>query len=153
MGGHDVEVKDLGEREIMRLYRELGKTEINIGVLSSAGQDMVNIAVWNHFGTKRRGKRHTPERPFLALVFDEYHVQIKNKLAASVKNIQHRGHIHRELSKVGLFVEGLTKKVITLLDDPPNAPSTIKKKGADNPLIDSGRLRASVSYEIRKASR
>lgn len=152
MGG-DVEVKDLGEREIMRLYRELGKTEINIGVLSSAGQDMVNIAVWNHFGTKRRGKRHIPERPFMAMVFDEKAGMIKDRLALSVKNIKHRGQIHRELSKVGLYVQSLIQKSITLFDDPPNAPYTIKQKGADNPLIDTGRLRASISYEIRKASR
>ena len=31
----------------------------------------------------------------------------------------------------------------------PNAPSTIRKKGSDKPLIDTGRLRQSVNYVIK----
>ena len=30
----------------------------------------------------------------------------------------------------------------------PNAPSTIRKKGSDKPLIDTGQLRQGVSYKI-----
>lgn len=33
---------------------------------------------------------------------------------------------------------------------PPNKPSTIKRKGSDTPLIDTGALRASITYVIRE---
>lgn len=156
--GADVEIKDLGEKEIMRMYRELGKVEINVGVLSSAGQDMVNIAFWNHYGTEKNGKTHIEERPFMAMVFDQKSELIKKKMAKSVSMIRNRNQIHSQLSKVGLLVQGLIQKSITLFDDPRNKDSTIRQKGFDNPLIGKpseggGRLRASISYEIRKASR
>lgn len=33
---------------------------------------------------------------------------------------------------------------------PPNAPSTIKAKGSSTPLIDTGALRASITYVVRE---
>lgn len=33
---------------------------------------------------------------------------------------------------------------------PPNAPSTIKRKGSDRPLIDTGALRAAITYVLRE---
>lgn len=32
---------------------------------------------------------------------------------------------------------------------PPNAPSTVKKKGFNTPLVDTGRLRNSIQHEVR----
>ena len=32
---------------------------------------------------------------------------------------------------------------------PPNAPSTIKEKGSERPLIDTGALRASITYVVK----
>ena len=55
-----------------------------------------------------------------------------------------------------LYGLGLGEKVvadvqrkIVALKDPPNAPSTIAKKGSANPLIDTGRLRQSIDFEVR----
>lgn len=33
---------------------------------------------------------------------------------------------------------------------PPNKPSTIKQKGSDRPLIDTGALRAAITYVVRE---
>ena len=52
------------------------------------------------------------------------------------------------LNKIGVVAVGHVQKYMTELRTPPNAASTIKKKGSSNPLIDSGALRQSVSYEI-----
>ena len=52
------------------------------------------------------------------------------------------------LNKIGVTAVGLVQKYMTDLRTPPNAASTIKKKGSSNPLIDSGALRQSVSYKI-----
>lgn len=30
----------------------------------------------------------------------------------------------------------------------PNAPSTIRRKGHDKPLIDTGKLKASINFEV-----
>lgn len=45
---------------------------------------------------------------------------------------------------------GLVQEKIESGSYEPNAPSTIRKKKSDKPLIDTGRMRQSVKYVIRK---
>lgn len=52
------------------------------------------------------------------------------------------------LEQMGNMAESSVKQAITDLKDPPNARSTIAKKGSDNPLIDTGNLRQSIRYVI-----
>lgn len=52
------------------------------------------------------------------------------------------------MEQVGAFAAGATQQYITDLRDPPNAPYTIEKKGSDNPLIDTGSMRSSVTYKV-----
>jgi hypothetical protein len=49
----------------------------------------------------------------------------------------------------GLAVENI-KTYISELEHPPNAPSTIEKKGFDNPLIDSEQMKEAVMYKKAK---
>lgn len=46
---------------------------------------------------------------------------------------------------VGILAAGATQQFMEDLKSPPNAKSTIRKKGSDNPLIDKGHLVASVT--------
>ena len=56
----------------------------------------------------------------------------------------------KKLKKIGMYAE----RVVRLWFDnplnnwPPNAPSTIKAKGSDHPLIDTGELRKSITYVL-----
>lgn len=50
--------------------------------------------------------------------------------------------------QIGAVAAGEVKKYMTELKTPPNAASTIRKKGSANPLIDSGAMRASVTYKV-----
>ena len=50
--------------------------------------------------------------------------------------------------RVGVVAAGEVKKYMTELSSPPNAASTIRKKGSSNPLIDSGQMRSSVNYKV-----
>lgn len=52
------------------------------------------------------------------------------------------------LEGVGLVAAGKVQEFMTELRDPPNAASTIRQKGSDNPLIDTGALRASVISKV-----
>ncbi len=56
--------------------------------------------------------------------------------------------LSRALKRVGVVAEAKVKVYMTQLKSPPNALSTVKKKGSSNPLIDSGQLRASVTSKI-----
>ena len=50
--------------------------------------------------------------------------------------------------RVGELLKGTVQDFITLVSTPPNAPRTIAAKGSSNPLIDTGVLRLSVTYEV-----
>lgn len=52
------------------------------------------------------------------------------------------------LERVGVVAASKVQLFMTQLKSPANAPSTIKKKGSSNPLIDSGALRQSVTFKI-----
>lgn len=52
------------------------------------------------------------------------------------------------MKRVGVEAEGAIRQYITDLDTPPNAPSTIRRKGSSNPLIDTGAMRQSVTSTV-----
>ena len=54
------------------------------------------------------------------------------------------------LKEIGIFQKDLIQEKITEGSYEPNAASTIRRKGSSKPLIDTGRMRQSVNYEIRK---
>ena len=45
--------------------------------------------------------------------------------------------------------EGDMKKTIGRGKFKPNSPKTIKRKGSAQPLIDTGRMRASISHKVK----
>ena len=96
-------------------------------------------------GVTQAHKIKIPARPWLKPGVNagnlEY-VNIIEKGAASGEPID------MTLNRVGVVAVAHVQKYMTELRTPPNAPSTIKKKGSSNPLIDSGSLRASVTYKI-----
>ena len=49
-----------------------------------------------------------------------------------------------------MFQKGLIQRKIVDGTFEPNAPSTIRKKGSSRPLIDTGRMRQSVNFIIRR---
>ena len=56
----------------------------------------------------------------------------------------------RALELIGISAVNNVQENITDIRTPPNAPSTIDKKGSSNPLIDTGQMRQSVTYVITK---
>ena len=60
-----------------------------------------------------------------------------------------RSSVKKALNLLGVQIASLIKRKITILRDPPNAPSTIAQKGSTNPLVDTGRLRASINHEVK----
>ena len=49
---------------------------------------------------------------------------------------------------IGRWAVNVIQDRIAALNQPPNAPSTLAEKKGDNPLLDTGRLHAGVTYEL-----
>ena len=51
-------------------------------------------------------------------------------------------------NRLGEMARGDIVESITKLNTPPNSPKTIALKGSSNPLIDTGFLRANVTFKV-----
>lgn len=58
-------------------------------------------------------------------------------------------NFERVLALMGEGIKDQLTKSIIDFDTPPNAKSTIRKKGFNNPLIETGQMQRAVGYEVR----
>ncbi len=96
-------------------------------------------------GVTEAHKINIPARPWLSpgvASGNAHYVKIIERELAN------GGSADSALEKVGVVAVGKVQKYMTDLKSPPNAPSTIKKKGSSNPLIDSGAMRQSVTFNV-----
>lgn len=137
-------------RIIRKKHREIpkisGPLRVKAGYpASESSQTIVMRAIWNHFGTKRG----IPARPFLRNAMrgnlGKYRQQLKTAAPLIIKGLK---NTHNVLSRLGIQAVGDIQKSITSLRTPPNAPSTIARKGSSNPLIDTGEMRQSTTYVV-----
>lgn len=95
-----------------------------------------------------------PPRPIIEPAIEANIEMISKFLKRSVKYFlegnEEEGYM--ALEATGMLAQGYVRKWFT--DErnewPPNAPSTIKAKGSDRPLIDTGELRKSITYIVRE---
>lgn len=94
-----------------------------------------------------------PERSFMRSTIDENIKEYGQITGALVSQWMAGAQEYQDVYKlVGMKIKGDIQQKIVVLDDPPNAPSTQRKKAkegtgpVDNPLIDSGRMRQSIDY-------
>jgi hypothetical protein len=53
------------------------------------------------------------------------------------------------LEQIGAKAAAIVAQEATNLRAPPNAPSTVRMKGSSNPLVSSGLMTQSITYEVR----
>ena len=51
---------------------------------------------------------------------------------------------------LGDYIAQQLQEYVTEVTTPPNHPFTIDRKGSSHPLIDSGRLRTSITFRVVK---
>ena len=81
---------------------------------------------------------------------DDNSDKINSFMSAQKRSIINGESADRILKKIGIFQKDLIQEKITEGSFAPNAPSTIKAKGSSKPLIDTGRMRQSVNFEIKQ---
>ena len=151
--------RDLGYDLLVKGFNEMGTPELVVGVRGNSwtddeGTPMAAIAAYSEYGTRNEdGSVHTPERSYLRSTMAE---NLDKYMALLGKYVGDEAHtpdgMRKALARLGLVVVSDVQKKIVSIKDPPNAESTKRaKKGADNPLIDTGRLRQSIDFEVRKS--
>lgn len=133
-------------RRFMAELRKLASKQVNIGFQSGDtvdGVEIVDIAAFNELGTE-----DIPSRPFIRGSVDNNKEKIGQFMVQEASEIQQGKSAAQVLKAVGVFQKGVVQEEITNGNFVPNLPATIKRKGSDKPLIDTGRMRQSVQYTI-----
>lgn len=141
-----VVVKDLGLNRITQDMKEL--RGVKVGLLEGAapypdGTNVVDVGIYNEYGTSR-----IPSRPFMRVAADqaerEMHAYTEHMVGLLIDG---RTNAKGVDDSVGNAMKDVIQKTITGFNKPPNAPSTVKAKGRNDPLVDTGHMRDSINYE------
>lgn len=160
MAGHDKLTTD-GEKLLQEL-EELTSKQIRVGIQRGEkhkskpsgkrrkpkkdddGPDLVDVALWNELGTDT-----IPSRPFLAQTADQHGDEIKDNAVKMVEQLLNgRWTAKDTLNRIGVMTVGFVQNQIKDGDFVPNAPSTVRMKQSEQPLIDTAQLRQSIRHKI-----
>lgn len=119
--------------------------KVRVGIVKSGtyddGTQVAEAAFYNEYGTA-----HIPPRPFFRNTVAEHKSEWPRQMVEALKENQF--DVPKSLAQMGMGVRDQVVATIQGFNDPPNAKSTVKKKGFDKPLIDTGTLWRSIDYEV-----
>lgn len=111
------------------------------GTDENAGLPVATVAFWNEFGTVK-----APARPFFRNAIAKHSGEWGAQLAAALKASNFSAKT--AMGVMGEVIKGQVVQSITDTNTPPLAPSTVKRKGFDKPLIDTGVMQRAVDYVV-----
>lgn len=119
--------------------------KVRVGIFENAkyedGTPVAAVAFWNEYGTA-----HIPPRPFFRNTVAAHKGEWPRQAAAVMQ--ANGGDVRQTLALMGEGVKGQIVETVQDFREPRNAPSTVRKKGFDKPLIDSGTLWRSIGSGI-----
>jgi len=143
----DIKERDLGWREIQRRIDKATSKEVAVGIIG--GGEELEKAVANEFGTDK-----IPERPFMRQTFDRFFKEIQELKAEGMNRIVYDGTKPSvELNRIGDFYRNKVRSEISSKSGgfEANAEVTVKRKGSETPLLDTGKMIQSIKVEVRNA--
>jgi hypothetical protein len=136
---------------LARRVRE-GDRSVLIGVPKKAGManegemTLAQVAAIHEFGSPEHG---IPERSFLRAGITKSLPELKAFSANAIRRVANGGYtVRNALRHLGALAASKVQMEIVNGTFVPNAPSTIKAKGSSKPLIDSGQLRQSITWQL-----
>lgn len=92
-----------------------------------------------------------PERPFLRSTFDENNAKWSEMFDSWIDDVVQGSLSAKQVyQRLGAVIQGDIQMKIRNLYDPSNAPATVARKGTNNPLIVTGKMRQSVTWKVVK---
>lgn len=109
------------------------------------GTSLIDVATWNNYGTDT-----IPARRFMD-VGGHRAIRETDKIRKAVIRAMASNPdlVDNLIEQTGAVGASQIKLTIRDWQDPPNASSTIARKGDNNPLVDTGLMMQSVTWEVR----
>ena len=143
-------------KQLKALMDEIGHSHAVIGVIGKdthtdkeTGKtiDMASLAIVHEFGSD---DGHIPERSFLRSSLVENKETYKKQLAFFLRQALRGGISHLDvLDKLGAVAAGGAQNKILNGPFKPLKEITIKRKGSSKPLIDTGQLLQSITWDVK----
>lgn len=105
------------------------------------GEFVASVAVKNEYGNPR-----IPPRPFFRNAISNN----SDKWGDLALKFFKRADSETALGMLGESIRGDIIRSIDKTNTPPNSPVTIARKGSSKPLVDTGLLRASVTFQLKE---
>lgn len=143
------ERKGDGVQAIQKRIKKPGTVDVGIigeGKHESGDSTVAGVGYIHEFGMDI-----IPERSFMRATTKKEKkniVALQKKLMKQIRAGDIK--VEKALGIIGIFIADKISQAIVKISEPPNAPSTIKKKGSSNPLIDTGQLKNSITYEVNR---
>lgn len=139
-----------GLRDLAKAIDSISQKNVYIGVIgNNAGREgelnNAQLMAIHEFGTEHIPER-APIRKTMAKNGDGYGTMFEKAIMGVLEGNSDADLI---LNRIGAQVAGDVVGEIQSGVGPELAPSTIKRKGSDRPLIDTGALVQSISYEVK----
>lgn len=152
----NIEIDDKKYHELLRDIKELAdEPKVAVGILAkddarenSGTITNVELGTIHEFGAPDAG---IPERSFLRAGIDENKSELNtltDKLLGQV--LDGKESIPRALGLIGQKAVAVIKNRIAEGIEPPLKTKTINRKGSSKPLVDTGQLVNSITYEVRE---
>lgn len=135
------ELEKLSNLEVQVGFQE---GEMHIDEDGNEDVSLAEVAAYNELGTST-----SPARPFMKQSFENHEKELQEACDQVNKVLSSGGTAESGLETLGTFLKGLVQKEIVEGGFEPNKPSTVKKKGSAQPLIDTGYMRQSVNYVVK----
>lgn len=123
--------------KLRRKLEEFATRKVMVGIFNNP--EVIEYALANEFGTE-----NIPQRSFIRSTIFEEKGNIPKVFAQAYRETW---SFDLALDRCGEYLAERVKDKIRNGNFTPNAPSTIKQKGSNHPLIDSGTLLNSIEYK------
>jgi hypothetical protein len=153
----DIGLQRKGNAKAMldRVLREFAKAgggkAVKVGFPAGKSPgDLIAIAVYNHEGTRGGGwGGPIPPRPFITAAMFKARGELKGIMRAQARGIlTGKITVDQSLMRLGIWGQGKIQDQIASNMAPANSPVTVALKGSNRTLVDTGRLRNSVTWAI-----
>ena len=134
------------EDEMLKeIKRQARKQVLTVGFFDETypdGKRIGRIATINEYGVPEHNQ---PPRPFMRYTV----IKNRSKWVDILQDmLPENMDVKRSLEILGDVVSEDVSDMIKAFADPPNRPSTIARKGFNDPLVDTGLMRDSVGWKV-----
>lgn len=139
------------ERNVRRAMK--GPTRVKVGLPAGTssypdGTSVFEVGAVHEFGSQ---DGRIPERSFIRSTLEKKRSELDAMAGKIGKKVERDGGTLEEgLNLMGSVLAAAIQETIADGVPPPNAPSTIRRKGSSKPLIDTGHLRQSITWQVVK---